>query len=673
MQMNRKSRRREDTKQALLPVFSPSCKSVSRNGLSFTLCALLLATGCTADSTSDSNNVTEGGGSSVPGQGPDGGLSGFTTGVDITNLSQAIITPILRNSPTLPPLIIIPPALLAAATCGNGALDDGELCDPSVDACCAADCAHFAPRGTVCRAANGACDVAETCSGDDAACPEDGVASAVTECRAADGPCDVADRCDGTSTECPADAVAGRNRACRAAAGVCDVAEHCDGSLKACPDDGFALDKLCRTASVADACDAPESCDGTGPDCPADGFLQGNVCRPAAAGGCDIEEVCTGDGPSCPADGFEPDATACNAGLGQCSMGTCCPSVTAAGAPHGRCRLTSGEDIVFVTSGDTHADIGIDGADALCNKTARSANLAGSFHAWISSGAISRVPQAARDRVGDGPYARVDGAVVADSLTDLVQGSVQNPIELTEWGVQRSTVVWTGTKADGTAAINVDGTPFMCGNWAVGDTSAYGETGLSVTNKPNWTADTTHTCDEQHALYCFADDPLAAIGTAFVTTSYTYFGDGFGGSLDGADSFCNNAAAQAGFKGTFVAWLSDSMTDARDRIPDRPYQRIDGAPIASSLADLTDGTIQNPINIGEDGGVVVVSPQNPGSVLTGSDSAGRALHHCRDWTPADVNDATLGDPGSSDANWTSIIDQIGYCGGPARFYCFQTN
>jgi hypothetical protein len=329
---------------------------------------------------------------------------------------------------------------------------------------------------------------------------------------------------------------------------------------------------------------------------------------------------------------------------------------------------------VFVTSGDASADIGVAGADDVCNKTARSANLAGPFHAWISQGpGASRVGENARDRVGQGPYARVDGTIVADSISDLTSSSMQNPISLTEWGEQRGTTVWTGTYAAGTAAVNVDGTPFMCANWSAADANTYGETGLSVTNKPNWTQDATDTCDAKHALYCFADDPLAAVGTAFVTTVPTYFGDGFGNSIDSADRYCDDVAVQGKLAGTYQAWISDGKTDARDRFPDRPYQRVDGKPIASSIADLTDGSIANPINVGEDGTLVVVSAENPGVVITGTDASGRALHHCSGWISSDTNDVTYGDASSTDGSWTAVPDSIGYCGGEVRFYCFQVD
>ncbi len=124
------------------------------------------------------------------------------------------------------------------------------LCDPQRDA------NNWSPKlsGTECRAAAGACDVAEVCDGVSNDCPTD--EKATTECRAAAGACDVAEVCDGVSNDCPTDEKA--TTECRAAVGTCDVAEVCDGVSNDCPADGLATDgTVCETTNqcVAGVCE----------------------------------------------------------------------------------------------------------------------------------------------------------------------------------------------------------------------------------------------------------------------------------------------------------------------------------------------------------------------------------------------------------------------------------
>jgi hypothetical protein len=82
----------------------------------------------------------------------------------------------------------------AQSLCGNGVIDAdaGEQCDTQIpdSECCLPDCS-LAPGTTVCRAAGGPCDVAESCTGSAAACPADtGLPDAD-----GDGACDLIDNC----------------------------------------------------------------------------------------------------------------------------------------------------------------------------------------------------------------------------------------------------------------------------------------------------------------------------------------------------------------------------------------------------------------------------------------------------------------------------------------------
>jgi hypothetical protein len=158
--------------------------------------------------------------------------------------------------------------------------------------------------GTTCRAAAGACDVAESCTGAGALCPADTKVAAGTECRASAGICDVAESCDGAGNDCPANGFVVAGTECRAAvAGGCDVAESCTGAAAACPADVVAVaGTVCRAS--AGVCDAAETCSGASNSCPADAKVaNGTTCR-ASAGVCDVAETCNGAANDCPADGF---------------------------------------------------------------------------------------------------------------------------------------------------------------------------------------------------------------------------------------------------------------------------------------------------------------------------------------------------------------------------------
>jgi uncharacterized repeat protein (TIGR01451 family) len=210
------------------------------------------------------------------------------------------------------------------AVCGDGVVKAPEQCDQggangTPGSCCSATC-MFAPSNTVCRAANGVCDVAENCTGSSVTCPADQFATSGV-CRAANGVCDVAESCDGSGPNCPADHFA-TSGVCRPANGVCDVAESCDGSGPNCPADHFATSGVCRPTNGV--CDMAESCDGSGPNCPADHFATSGVCRPAN-GVCDVAESCDGSGPGCPPDNYAPSSTVCRPAAGVCDVTENCP------------------------------------------------------------------------------------------------------------------------------------------------------------------------------------------------------------------------------------------------------------------------------------------------------------------------------------------------------------
>ena len=167
-------------------------------------------------------------------------------------------------------------------------------------------------------------------------------------------------------------------------------------------------------------------------------------------------------------------------------------------------------------------------------------------------------------------------------------------------------------------------------------------------------------------------------------TSQSHSGD-FGG-LTGADAFCQNLALTAGLSGTYKAWLSDTTGSPSTRFAPAsvPYRLVDGTTIANDWNDLTDGTIQTPINLDEYGNAVSSSMvfsftmtdgtaglfQNSTSNCYGDDC------HCNNWTNSNGQGSPT--PGSAvgqttqiDDDWTdySFYNGCGPTGQP--IYCFE--
>ncbi len=210
-----------------------------------------------------------------------------------------------------------PKAATTVCRAASGLCDVAETCTGTTGTCPADG---FLPASTLCRAGTTPCDSAEACTGTSAACPADTFAPQTVVCRPPSGPCDAPETCTGSGSVCPADGMRAAGYICHGALGLCDVSEVCDGTTAACPNDvRVAPGTLCREAQGA--CDVEERCDGAAAQCPADAYAgMGTVCR-APFGACDAPEVCNGNTDLCPADALQPDGTACTGGA--CSAGVC--------------------------------------------------------------------------------------------------------------------------------------------------------------------------------------------------------------------------------------------------------------------------------------------------------------------------------------------------------------
>jgi hypothetical protein len=158
-----------------------------------------------------------------------------------------------------------------------------------------------------------------------------------------------------------------------------------------------------------------------------------------------------------------------------------------------------------------------------------------------------------------------------------------------------------------------------------------------------------------------------------MTSQYVFAN--FGGAM-GADMKCQTFADNAQLGGTWMAWISDSMTSPAQRFTQSlaQYVLVDGTPIAANWFDLTSGALPHPINEDEHG--VAYDLQE---VWTGTGVDGFAFGaNCSDWSMTMPSTLT-GQIGRVDtqnvfmdppSGWTNIFDQ--FCNRDnVRMYCFE--
>ena len=163
---------------------------------------------------------------------------------------------------------------------------------------------------------------------------------------------------------------------------------------------------------------------------------------------------------------------------------------------------------------------------------------------------------------------------------------------------------------------------------------------------------------------CHSDCTLYKL--VFVSTSGV---SGKADGLDGADLLCNTDAEAAGIEGAFKAWLSTDEDSPVMRFAQAevPYRRPDGVMIAKDWADLVDGTLAAPINLGLEG-----ASFPDVKVWTGTLPDGTAANaNCTNWTTTgDINlTGLVGSTKEAGTKWS----QSGFraCKDATRLYCFQ--
>lgn len=286
--------------------------------------------------------------------------------------------------------------------------------------------------------------------------------------------------------------------------GVC-CNEPCDGFCESClgaetaePDGSCAL--VTAGTDPADECEqegcSAGTCDGMG-SC---GFASSATeCRPAVSV-CDMPEFCTGDSPDCGSDVVAPNTTTC--GDYECDGASpVCPVSCASDLDCSLDRMClAGVCVpgrrIFISSTTQNGNLGgLVGADNLCQQLANAAGIFITYQAFMSDSTVSAASRLTESTV---PYRLADGTIVADNWADLVDGTLDNNIMLTELGtIPTSVSVMTGTSELG--ALETMGTT-NCNNWQSSDLAQSSVVGSA--DGVEWASIGTGSCFGNRRIYC---------------------------------------------------------------------------------------------------------------------------------------------------------------------------
>ncbi|MGE4233359.1 MAG: hypothetical protein AB7F43_08525 [Bacteriovoracia bacterium] len=284
---------------------------------------------------------------------------------------------------------------------------------------------------------------------------------------------------------------------------------------------------------------------------------------------------------------------------------------------------------------------GLAGADGICKANAYSMNSKyknvnqnwAAFLSDSSTTATGRIPIT-------GPVRRIDRGIIGSNEADLFDNSIGVYVFNSTNTAGGSS--WTGTNSDGSSSAN------NCSDWT--STSAVtGTYGVSSTLTGSWLANATFSCSSNARLYCIShgsSKSLTGFHYIFSTTSTI---NGNMGGLSGADAFCQSAGDASGVGGLGLTWkaiLSDSTTNAKDRVTvNGPVLNVTGSIVAYNATELWSGTLSG--NVYDDSG----SNSNY-FVYTGSDRYGVKMGaaFCSDWTSTSGNTEN-GYAGYNDYRW----------------------
>ena len=161
--------------------------------------------------------------------------------------------------------------------------------------------------------------------------------------------------------------------------------------------------------------------------------------------------------------------------------------------------------------------------------------------------------------------------------------------------------------------------------------------------------------------------------TAFITSAS--FNSNLGG-LTGADDKCQAEAdspASIVPSGTYMAWLSDGTDspDTRFTRSSHPYVLPDGTKVAEGYTDLTDGSIQHPLNIDATGAPVGFKHYWTGTFADGTTV--RDNETCSAWgiDPPGYVYGMVGLSTKKSTSWSSYVSPLCRSYTTYKLACFQ--
>ncbi|MDE2001466.1 MAG: fibronectin type III domain-containing protein [Patescibacteria group bacterium] len=175
--------------------------------------------------------------------------------------------------------------------------------------------------------------------------------------------------------------------------------------------------------------------------------------------------------------------------------------------------------MAFVTSTSYTGNLGgLSGADTTCQNIANAEDLGGTWKAWLGSSGTSASSRITHSTTG---YAMLNGTRIANSWTDLTDGSLASAINVTEVGGAHNAAVWTNTTTSGGQISGSNNS--VCYDWT--STSSVGYHGDSSSTSANWTASGNGSyyyydyCSSSMALYCFEQVTTPGAPTSLAATA----------------------------------------------------------------------------------------------------------------------------------------------------------